>query len=98
MQHLEHELELLETKHQELEKSYTRVEGAHKSLLREVEEMREELSRLRAGSVSREGSVASGKGSSIPQVGGEMKIEDGLFDPFASDGFFNGRSHGEMAF
>ena len=98
MQHLEHELELLETKHQTLEKSYTEVEGAHKSLLREVEDMREELRRLRAGSISREGSVVSGHGSSMSQMCNDFKIEDGQFDPFANDTFFAGKGGGEMGF
>ena len=100
MQHLEHELELLENKHQSLEKSYTKVEGAHRDLLREVEELREELRRHRAGSSdSGEGSVLSAKGSStMSQMCNDLKIEDGLFDPFANDAFFAGKGGGEIGF
>lgn len=89
MQHLEHELEQLEAKHQTLEKSYSEVEGAHAKLQRECEELRDQLARVRSNSVgnrSREGSVG-------PLTQTQFKPEDGaqhptIFDPFGADGFF----------
>lgn len=91
MQHLEHELEQLEAKHQTLEKNYSEVEGAHAKLQRECDELRDQLARLRSSSVgnrSREGSVGP-----MTQTQTQLKVEDGIqqpniFDPFGAEGFF----------
>ncbi|KAL9128339.1 MAG: hypothetical protein Q9217_002969 [Psora testacea] len=104
VQHLEHELEVLETKHHNLEKSYSEVEGAHAKLKREVEGLREELGRLKAVG-SREGSVGVGVVEMKTEDTGEGDENTNVyFDPFTSDGgFFGGgvnscSSGGEFGF
>ena len=81
---------MLETKHQSLEKSYTEVNGAHARLQHEVEQLKEQLNRLRSSSMSRESSVRA----DTPPTKRALKMENSqngghdLFDPFASDNNF----------
>ena len=77
MQHLEHELEELETKHRSLTKSYTDLDSTHNKLKREVKQLRSELESVKS---SREGSI------------NEAQQSNNFFDPFASDGFFGAGS------
>ncbi|KAL9639519.1 MAG: hypothetical protein Q9164_000872 [Protoblastenia rupestris] len=86
VQRLEHELEVLETKHHELERSYEESEGAQKLLRREVDGLRGELERIR-------GSM----GASNVWSPGLKREEDGVsyFDGFdVGDGFFGGVERG----
>ncbi|KAL9100627.1 MAG: hypothetical protein Q9163_004013, partial [Psora crenata] len=76
VQHLERELELLETKHQDLEKSYVEAEGARAKLQREVEELRDELGRVRTrGGGEEEGNSSSSREGSAGVEG--VKREEG---------------------
>lgn len=76
VQHLEEQLEDLETKHRTLAKSYTDLDSTHDKLKREVKQLRGELESLKS---SREGSVVGSNLSSR---------EPSLFDSFAAEGLF----------
>ena len=76
VQHLEHELEELETKHQNLSRSYTDLDSRHGKLKQEVKQLRSELESVKS---SREGSV-----NDNPQA------TSNFFDPFSSDNNFFG--------
>lgn len=74
VQHLEHELEDLETKHRTLARSYTDLDTTASQLREEVKQLRSELDSVMG---SREGSVNN-----------ESQPGTNFFDPFASDGMF----------
>lgn len=76
VQHLEEQLEDLETKHRTLAKSYTDLDSTHDKLKREVKQLRGELASLKS---SREGSVVN---SNFPSR------EQSLFDSFSAEGLF----------
>lgn len=76
MQHLEEQLEDLETKHRTLAKSYTDLDSTHDKLKREVKQLRNELASFKT---SREGSVVN---SNFPSR------EQSLFDSFSAEGLF----------
>lgn len=76
MQHLEEQLEDLETKHRTLAKSYTDLDSTHDKLKREVKQLRNELASFKS---SRESSVVN---SNLPSR------EQSLFDSFSAEGLF----------
>ena len=79
MQHLEAELDALETKYQILNQSYTSLDSTHAQLKREVKLLNSELASVKS---SREGSV-TGTEAQLQSTSSTQ-----YFDPFASDGFF----------
>ena len=90
VQHLEHELEQLESKHQHLAKSYTDLDSRHAEAQSEIVQLRNELARLRS---SREGSVVGATGQSIKREGNTS-----FFDPFATDAYFGSGNASDMGF
>lgn len=92
VQHLEHELEQLESKHQHLAKSYTDLDSRHAEAQSELVQLRIELASLRG---SREGSMVDAAG------GQSIKHENtttSLFDPFATDAYFGSGTASDMGF
>ncbi|MCJ1464415.1 hypothetical protein MMC07_003028 [Pseudocyphellaria aurata] len=84
VQHLEEQLEDLETKHRTLAKSYTDLDSTHDKLKREVKQLRGELESLKS---SRESSVIGSNSSSR---------DPSLFDSLAADGLFE--TGGDLGF
>ncbi|KAI4124982.1 MAG: hypothetical protein LQ338_004532 [Usnochroma carphineum] len=83
VQHLEHELETLEAKHRELQKSHSNLGDTNGKLKQEVEQLRAEIKTLKLfgdGSSSTLGSPVSNDFDQFEQ--------DGLFDSAAGDFVF----------
>lgn len=107
VQHLEHELEQLDAKHQHLAKSYTDLDSRHAEAQEELAQLRNQLASLRTSSRDEDAStimdgatIQAGAGVAIAAgcggVGGgqSIKRENTSFfaDPFATDAYFGSGS------
>ena len=72
VQHLEQQLEDLDTKHRTLAKSYDELDSTHETLKSEVKQLRSELQ-----------SIKSSRESSIAEI-----AEPSIFDRFAAESLF----------
>lgn len=112
VQHLEHELELLDATHQHLAKSYSELDSRHAEAQNELMQLRSQLALLRSTTTTtaaaRDGSgcsstvVAAGMATSS-SGGGSQKIKreptnNYFVDPFATDAYFGSGTMSDIKF